>query len=78
MPSIGSSRADARAANSHATALTWGRRLQDAPLVTLQDARDLLAEVCTSQPGTGQRIRRTRTFARTRRPLTGPSAAVWS
>jgi hypothetical protein len=42
-PSAGSNRAEARPANSRATA-DLGRQPRDAPLVTLQDARDLLAE----------------------------------
>ena len=44
MPSAGSSRAEARPANSRATALTWRGQPRGAPLVTVQDARDLLAE----------------------------------
>ena len=44
MPSAGSSRAEARPANSRATALTWAVSRGGAPLVALQDARDLLAE----------------------------------
>ena len=44
MPSAGSSRAEARPANSRATALTCAGQPRGAPLVAVQDARDLLAE----------------------------------
>ena len=78
MPSAGSSRAEALPANSRATALTWAVSREMCRWYRSRTPQTCSRKVCTSQPRTGQRIRRTRTFTTTRRPSTGTSAAVRS
>ena len=78
MPSVGASRAEALPANSRATALTWAVSREMRRWYRSRTPGTCSRKVCTLQSRAGQRIRRTRTFTRMRRPSTGTSAAVRS